>query len=253
MLQLKCYKGHSSDVMDAQANQDSSQFLSCSIDKSVILWDVETGKILRRFRNLAPFNSVIYGTGASTALAASADGTVRIYDLRAVNAWEPIQSLTEASESVTCCKVHKHYIHTVSIDNCLRTYDVRNGSLLVDRLHMPLNCLSISQDGGSLLVGCLRGNLLLVDRKEAKILREYEGNENKLFKIESSFVMNDTCVAAGSEDGRCYLWSLTGKTPKLALEHPRTGGPNVIHSISSDSLDYLLTSSNGFMFLWSLS
>lgn len=238
-------------MTDCQANRDSSQFASCSSDKSIIVWDVESGKILRRFRNLAPFNSICYGTEASTVLASSVDGTVRIFDLRALNSWEPIQSLIEANDSVTCCKVYKHLIFTTSLDKGLRTYDIRNGSLFVDILHKPLNHLCVSQDGASLLVATVRGNSLLIDRSEAKILKEYKGHDNKLFKLESTLVLNDSCVASGSEDGKVYIWDILNEKPKLTLQHSNVSPP-VIQSISSDSLDYLLTSCGSFMFMWSL-
>lgn len=251
LLQLKCYRGHSADVVDCQANKDSSQFISCSNDRSIIAWDVESGKINRRFRNLAPFNSVCYGHEATTALACSVDGTVRVYDLRALNAKDPIQSLTEASDSVTCCKVYKHFIFTTSLDKNLRTYDIRKGCMSVDTLHMSLNYISVGQDGRTLLVNCLRGPSILVDRVEGKILNQYGGNENKLFKIESTFVLSDSGIAAGSEDGKVYIWDTTSQTPKAAFQHNNVQPP-VIQSISSDSLDYLLTSCSNFMFMWSL-
>lgn len=238
-------------MVDCQANHDSSQFASCSNDKSLIVWDVETGKIQRRFRNYAPLNSTCYGPDGNTILASSADGTVRIYDLRSVNAWEPIQSLTEASDIVTCCKVFKHLVFATSLDKGLRTYDIRKGSLSIDTLHMPLNYVSISQEGGSLLVGCLRGNPLLVGRESATILSDYVGNENKLFKIESAFILADSSIASGSEDGKVYIWDLTSREPKLALQHSGLSLP-VIQTISSDTLDYLLTGCGNFMYMWSL-
>lgn len=251
-LELKCYKGHSADVIDCQANEDSSQFISCSYDRSVIVWDVETGKILRRFRNLVgPFNSVCYGRFNATVLAGSVDGTVRIYDLRALNAWDPIQSLTEASDSVTCCRTFDHMIFTTSLDKCLRSYDIRKGKLHQDKLSMSLNHLALNHDATTLLVTCLRGSPLLVDRDEASILKEYSGNESKLFKIESTFAMNDSCVVSGSEDGSVYIWDTINQTPKIALRHPKVNSP-VIQTISSDSLDYLLTACSNYMFMWSL-
>lgn len=251
LLELKCYRGHSSDVNDCQANEDSSQFVSCSNDKSIINWDVESGKILRRFRNMAPFNSICYGPESSTALAASADGSVRIYDLRSLNAWDPIQSLIEAKDAITCCRVNKHLIFTTSLDKGLRVYDVRNGSLTIDTLHKPLNHISLSHDAKLALVSCVRANTILVDRDEAKILNEYKENENKLFRIESTFVLNESCIACGSEDGKVYIWDVTEDRPKMALQHEGISLP-VIQSISSDSLDFLLTACGSYIYLWSL-
>lgn len=255
LLQLKYYRGHSAEVTDCQAKHDNSQFVSCSNDKSVISWDVETGKILRRFRNLAPFNTIAYGNEASTVFAGSVDGTVRIYDLRALNAWEPIQTLGESCESITCCKINRNLVFTTSLDKGLRTYDIRQGKLSIDTFHQQLNCVSVSRDSKLLLVGCLRGSILLFDRSEGNILNEYLGNENKLFKLESSFAMKDTLVVGGSEDGRVYLWDCMSTTrvgPKLTLKHPATLTPPIIQSLSSDTLDYLLTACAGHMFLWSL-
>lgn len=39
--------------MDASGSCDSSHIVSCSTDKSVILWDVTTGQPVRRFRGHA--------------------------------------------------------------------------------------------------------------------------------------------------------------------------------------------------------
>jgi len=251
-LQLKQYRGHSAEVTDCQAKSDNSQFVSCSNDKSLISWDVETGKILRRFRNLAPFNTIFYGHEASTVFAGSADGTVKVYDLRAVNAWEPIQTLADARDSITSCKINKHLIFTTSLDRCLRIYDIRKGQLFVDKFHKQLNSVSVSQDARLLLIGCLRSDILLFDRQEGRILREYSGNENKLFRLESSFALKDSLVVCGSEDAKVYVWDYQSKNPKLALKHPENVTPTVIQSVSSDTLDNLMTACAGYIFLWSI-
>lgn len=254
LLQLKHYKGHSAEVTDCQAKADNSQFVSCSNDKSVISWDVETGKILRRFRNMAPFNTITYGHEGSTVFAGSVDGSVRIYDLRALNAWEPIQNLTEASDGITCCRIYKHQVFTTSLDKSLRIYDIRQGKLSINTFHTKLNHVSLSLDGLLAVIGCLRGSILLYNIREGKILNKFKGNENKLFKLESSFAMKDTLVVGGSENGRVYLWDYMAinSEPKLALVHPANLSPPIIQSVSSDSLDYLLTACAGHMFLWSL-
>lgn len=251
LLQLKCYRGHSAEVTDSEAKRDNSQFVSCSNDKSVIVWDVENGKILRRFRNLAPFNTICYGHEATTVFAGSVDGTVRIYDLRALNAWEPIQNLTEATDSITCCRINEHLVFTTSMDNSLRTYDIRQGKLAVDSTSMALNHVSIGRNADTLLITCLRGSIVLVDRLAGKVLNEYIGNENKLFKIESTLTMKDTMVAAGSEDGKVYVWDSMSNEPKLALKHSNITPP-IIQSISSDTLDHLLTTCSSYLFMWSL-
>lgn len=58
---LKVYGGHGDEVMDACASCDSSQIVSCGLDKSLILWDVSTGMPVRRLRGHAgPVTTVRY-------------------------------------------------------------------------------------------------------------------------------------------------------------------------------------------------
>ena len=52
-LLLKTYSGHGYEVIDARCSCDSSQLCSCSLDKTVFLWDVATGKITNKYRGHA--------------------------------------------------------------------------------------------------------------------------------------------------------------------------------------------------------
>jgi len=54
---LKTYSGHGYEVIDAQCSCDSSQLCSCSLDKTVFLWDVATGKITSKYRGHAGITS----------------------------------------------------------------------------------------------------------------------------------------------------------------------------------------------------
>ena len=52
-LLLKSYVGHGYEVLDAQSSSDNSQICSCSMDKTVMVFDVATGKSLRKYRGHA--------------------------------------------------------------------------------------------------------------------------------------------------------------------------------------------------------
>ena len=47
---LKTYMGHGYEVLDAVAAYENDKIASCGADKMVILWDVSTGKSIRKFR-----------------------------------------------------------------------------------------------------------------------------------------------------------------------------------------------------------
>ena len=49
-IELKTYSGHGYEVLDGTCSDDSARIASSSADKTVVLWDVSTGQIIRRFR-----------------------------------------------------------------------------------------------------------------------------------------------------------------------------------------------------------
>lgn len=52
-LLLKTYTGHGYEVLDACGSSDNSQIASGGGDKMIFVWDVTTGKPLRKFRGHA--------------------------------------------------------------------------------------------------------------------------------------------------------------------------------------------------------
>jgi mitogen-activated protein kinase organizer 1 len=129
---LKTYGGHGNEVLDAAASCDSSQIISCSVDKSVILWDVSTGQPLRRLRGHASNVSCIkFNEESSIAISGSVDNAVMCWDVRSRRN-EPIQVLNDAKDCITSIAVTDHEILSGSVDCSVRRYDLRNFSCQAD-------------------------------------------------------------------------------------------------------------------------
>lgn len=139
---LQTYSGHGFEVMDADCSCDSSQIVSGSQDKTVIIWDVASGQPVRRYRaHIGIVNCVSFNEDSSVFLSGSFDGTVKIWDLKS-NSKEPIQILDEAKDSISYLSVTDHEIATVSLDNNLRRYDIRKGMMEADCLHCKFTSLN---------------------------------------------------------------------------------------------------------------
>ncbi|XP_003382384.2 PREDICTED: guanine nucleotide-binding protein subunit beta-5-like [Amphimedon queenslandica] len=80
------FVGHKSEVMGVSLMQQNScsVFASCGNDRCVCIWDIRSGKCIRRIDDYSSeLNAVeFYSTGEAVATAAT-DGTIRLFDFKA--------------------------------------------------------------------------------------------------------------------------------------------------------------------------
>ncbi|XP_010327775.1 WD repeat domain-containing protein 83 isoform X2 [Saimiri boliviensis] len=107
---LRTYSGHGYEVLDAAGSFDNSSLCSGGGDKAVVLWDVASGQVVRKFRGHAgKVNTVQFNEEATVILSGSIDSSIRCWDCRSRRP-EPVQTLDEARDGVSCVKVSDHEV-----------------------------------------------------------------------------------------------------------------------------------------------
>lgn len=245
---LKTYGGHGDEVMDACASCDSSQIVSCGLDKSVIIWDVSTGIPVRRLRGHAgPVNAVRFNEESSMVISGSRDNTVMCWDARS-KAQEPVQTLSDAKDSISSIRISDHEILSASFDGKIRRYDIRVGEMYADYTGDAVTCASFTRDGQCILVSCADAVVRLLDKDSGELLGEFSGHTANNLCLESSVDYQDTRILSGSADGKLWIWDLVSqkvvaklsgfkptKHPTVSLNvHPQmncflaTNGPDIL-------------------------
>ncbi|XP_004450305.1 WD repeat domain-containing protein 83 [Dasypus novemcinctus] len=244
---LRTYSGHGYEVLDAAGSFDNSNLCSGGGDKAVVLWDVASGQVVRKFRGQAGVNA----NGKTVAGAGVAEGTHidPWMGTRDCCSWkhELVQTLDEARDGISSVKVSDHEVLTGSVDGRVRRYDLRMGQLFSDYVGSAITCVCFSRDGQCTLVSSLDSTLRLLDKDTGELLGEYTGHKNQEYKLDCCLTERDTHVVSCSEDGKVFFWDLVEGALVLALPV----GPGVVQSLAfHPSEPCLLTAMGGSVQCW---
>ena len=137
-LLVKSYCGaHGYAINDISISRDNERFASCGGDKTVFVWDITRGEVVRRLNgHTQRVNSVELSAEGGLLLSASYDKSILAWDLRS-NSREPVQRMEDFTDSVTKV-VHTQelagYIAGSCVDGSVRVYDLRKGCVHCDKV-----------------------------------------------------------------------------------------------------------------------
>ncbi|CAM9294107.1 unnamed protein product [Choristocarpus tenellus] len=250
-LLVKTYAGpHGYEILDVAVMADNSRFVSCGEDKTAFLWDVSTGRVVRRMQGHEQrLNSCCFNGDGSVLFTASYDKTVRAWDMRSHNR-SPIQTLVGCKDSATSVTVTPSGDEIVvgCVDGYVRTYDMRAARVHEDNMHAPVTHASVSNDGKCILVSCLGGVIRLLEKSSGVQLNKYTGHLHSRYRMESWLTNSDAHVISGSEDCQVYIWDIVESNVVQVLKHHNR--PVCSLSYHPDEPLLLTASYDGTSVLW---
>jgi mitogen-activated protein kinase organizer 1 len=128
-----------------------------------------------------------------------------LWDMRA-NTWEPVQTLKDATSSITSLSILGASLYASSLDGHVRTYDLRLGKMFDDLVGQPVNSVRPSKLGDSLLVSSQEGKLRLFDAANGSVLQTFSGQKDG--RCRAVWGYGEESVIAGDEDGKLWAWDV---------------------------------------------
>ena len=214
--------GHSGEVRSVAFSPDGQTLASGSMDSTVKLWDVSTG---REKASLAGHKNSVYSVAFSpdgqTLASGSMDSTVKLWDL---NTGREKASLAGHKDSVwsVAFSPDGQTLASGSEDNTIKLWDVNTGREKASLAAHKSFAMSVafSPDGQTLASGSMDSTVKLWDVSTGREKASLAGHKNSVWSV--AFSPDGQTLASGSADNTVKLWEVaTGREQRSHLGLPR--------------------------------
>ncbi len=266
---IREFQGHEGQVFDLAFSPGGSYAISGSgqervlgDDRTLRLWDVETGEQTYSIPHLGFVRSVCFIDGRLIASASwdESGGKIQIFNLADGTELKLLTGHTNVIDSIDC---NARFIVSGARDNSLRVWDIQTGLEVqsFDHLENTINSVALSPDGKSVLTGFGRSSfsdennsLVLWDLTSGAEIREFISHQDWVQSIAIS--PDGTRILSGGGgyfdvgDTIVRVWDINQTEPIMHLEGHTAQVLSVAFSPVANTA--LTSSKNGEIILWDL-
>ena len=217
ITELRRFEGHTAAIESVVFSPDGRRALSGSQDKTVRLWEVDTGKLVRQFEgNTQRVFGVAFSPDGRQALSAGSDEANRDFaiPLWNVDTGKEVRRFTGHTADVRMAVFSPDGSRcaSCSIDGTVRLWDVKTGTELkkLTRHEAEVWRVAFTPDGRQVLSGGVDALLRLWDLETAQELRRFEGHTEKV--VGAAFSPDGRQAVSCAADKTLRLWDVeTGR------------------------------------------
>jgi hypothetical protein len=194
---------------------------SGSIDGTVRLWDVDSGKVVTKWTgHTAPVKSVCWSPDGERVVSGASDETIKVWNVRSA---KPILGLNPAKtgQSVHAVSYSPKAKKFATAGSNIKIWDAKTGKLLSTIGNAVAACsLAWTSDDKKLIAGYMVGSIRIFDTATWTQIAFLDGHGGPVYGIALS--RNDRLLVSASGDQKARLWNLDTKFlvgPPLQHEH----------------------------------
>lgn len=241
---------HTDEITSVAIHPDGQTLVSGSNDKTIKIWQISTGKLIRSFKG---------DSGAISSVAISADGNfvaagshdtpksnVKVWDLKTGNL---IHTLLGHHKPVNCIAISPDAQILASASNKIKIWHLQKGDRLCTLWHsFTVNSAAISPDNSILASGSSDNKIRLWNPLTGELLRTLTGHSDE---VKSVVISSDgRTLISGSADTTIKIWHLgTGKLLNTLTGH---SAPVNSVAVSPDGQTLISSSANTTIKIWCL-
>lgn len=242
--------GHTGNIYSIAYSPDGKYALSGSLDKTLKLWDISTGKEIRTFLgHTGSVNSVAFSPDGKYAVSAGEDNTLKVWDVSTSK--EIRQLIAEGiGYGIKSVSISPDGRYALSAGDAIKQWDIATGKEIRIFIKEYSNAVAFSPDGKYALSGVNIDNTLrLWEISTGKEIRTFKGHTNYITSV--SFSPDGKYALSGSSDQTLKLWNIA----KGREIRTFTGHTNSVSSVtfSPDGKNAVSGSSDGTVRIWDIS
>jgi small GTP-binding protein len=206
----KVLRGHENYVNDVTVTPDGKRVVSCSNDKTLKVWDLES---LRCLATLEGHKEKVQGIALTHdgkwVVSCSNDRTIKVWSLKSL-------------QCLTTLKGHKNFVYIVvpipdskriisgSHDCTLKVWDIESGQCLSTLEghtgYIGFNAVSVTPDGKRVVTGASDQTLKVWDIESGQCLSTFKGHNSSIKGV--AITPDGKHVVSGSADQTLKVWDI---------------------------------------------
>ncbi|KAB0241844.1 hypothetical protein EZJ55_16060 [Microcystis aeruginosa EAWAG127a] len=215
--------GHNGSVNSVSFSSDGKTLVSGSRDKTIKLWNVETGKEIRTLKGHDSYVlSVNFSPDGKTLVSGSWDKTIKLWNVETGKEIRTLKGHDSAVISVNFSPDGKTLV-SGSYDNTIKLWNVETGKEIRTLKGHDSYVLSVnfSPDGKTLVSGSEDNTIKLWNVETGQEIRTLKGHGSFFNSV--NFSPDGKTLVSGSEDNTIKLWNVeTGQEIRTLKGHDST-------------------------------